>query len=535
MILKIFLIIISLLFVSSIKAQLSIDWYKNSEGLNIYSSKKSMYNSMDSCIYTAGMFSGQFEMDGVSISTSYSKAFFLMKTKSDGELVWLKKVAENDEYAESTSYVALTSSLSGSLLLSVTFNWKLFFGSDSTILPQDPFITGAMLFKLDTSGTDLWHKQVFATNIQSIAVNESENVFLTGSNSNDAYLTAYSEIGDSLWTRTGGSISGYDEGREIQVDSNGIYVLGQIEPNAAVYFDTEHPTFVNPYFHGGFLAKYDAFGQIQWVRSFYTANFAQYVSCKSISLKNDMVVVGGSFQGSILKLSPSAPGLISPSSNHTTSFLLCYNPNGNVIWKKTPRKCLSGDEGLELGLFFNERLIYSSSFSGSLVIAGDTLSSANNNLVIEAFDTLGNHLWYKQINGSNIDGATSFFKAKDDLILNISTKSTSLQIDNTIMTLSPVSDQMVLVRFNVSTLGLDENEEPNFSIFPNPTDGMWNLKTTHDLSGKHLQVFSVSGGLVYEQLLDSGNIHQMNTLLPLGVYLIQLSEQSEKPIRLVIK
>lgn len=517
-------------------AQLTVDWYKPSGELSIYNPKKSIYNSADSCIYTAGMYSGQFEMGGFSVSSVFPKAFFLMKTKRNGEIVWLKTVAENDYYVEITSNVTLSSGASGDLLLGITFNRKLFYGSDSTILPDDSFTTGGMLFKLDTSGTGIWNKQVFVSSIQGVMINGNQEVLLTGRTLNDdVYLTAYSDVGDSLWTRTGGSNSGYDEGRTIQVDlDNNIYVLGQIEPNASVYFDVEHPVFMNPYFHGGFLAKYNVFGQIQWIRSFYTSNFAQYISCKSVSIKNNMVIVGGSFEGSILKLSPSVPGLISPSSNHTTSFLICYDENGNVGWKKTPRKCLSGGEGLELGEFFNETLIYSSSFSGSIIIGGDTLSSSTNNLILEAFDTSGNSLWYKQINGSNMDGATSLSKVENDLMLNISTKSTSLQLDNTAMILSPVSDQMVLVRFNVSTLGLPENMENDFSIFPNPTNGKWSIQAVENLSGNTLQVFSVAGELIYEQVMSSGNIHPINEQFPLGIYLVRIAELSEKPVRLVI-
>jgi hypothetical protein len=533
--LKLAFIICSLFFAQLSSAQLSVDWYKNSEELDIYSSKKSVYNPVDSCIYTTGMFSGQFEMDGVSITTTFPKAFFLMKYRRDGELVWLKTIAENDYNVELTSNVSLSADSAGSLILGITFNRKLFHGSDSIILPDDLTTSGGALFKLDTSGNEIWSKQVYVANIQAIAINESHTIFFTGTNTlGDAYLTAYSETGDSLWTKTGGSNSGSDEGLALCFDSNGnIYLGGRVEPNAAVYFDSQHPVFVSPYFSGCFLAKYNVLGEIEWIRCFYTSNFPKYIFYRSICVQNGKVVVAGSFEGGIAKFYPPAPAL-SSSSNLTTSFLICYDTTGALLWKKTPRKCLSGDEGLELGLFLNEGLIYSSSFSGSIVIGGDTLSSASNNLVIEAFDTLGNSIWHKQIFGANMDGATSFFKAEDDLVINISTKSTSLQIDNTTMALSPVSDQMVLVRFNVSTLGLDENETSYFSVFPNPTDGIWSLKTIHDVSGSNLQVFSISGELVYEQVLNPGNKQVVNTQLSSGVYLVRIAELSEKPIRLVI-
>ena len=536
---KAFLINISFFFVYSGYAQLSVDWYKNSGALDIYNSKKSIYNPVDSCIYTSGVFSGQFEFDGASISTSFPKAFFLMKTRKDGTIVWMKTIAENDYNSEMLSIVALSANSSGALLLGITYNRKLFYGSDSTILPDDSFTTGGMLFKLDTAGVDLWHKQVFAYSIQSIASNGNNDVFLTGrtAENNDVYLSAYSETGDSLWTRTGGSTSGYDEGKQIQVDENGnIYLVGFIEPNGGVYFETSHPTFVSPYFWGSFLAKYDPSGQIQWIRCFYSSDFGDYVVSQSIAVIGNRVMVVGTFKGGIIKFYPGAAALTAPNTILTTSFILCYDADGNLVWKKKPHKSSYGDVGVDIGISADHFLLCKSSFNYDVIIGSDTIISlGSNEIFLEKLDTLGNSIWHQQIKGTNSDGAASFFKAGDDLILNISTKSQSLLVDNTTMTLAPVSDQMVLVRFNYETLGLSEDKSEDFAVFPNPNNGTWSLQSANDLSGKRVQIFSVSGELISEQLLTNGTINVIATLLSGGVYLLRIEDSEAKPIRIVIK
>lgn len=537
--LKTLLFTVAFIAAFSVKAQLSVDWYKHSEALDIYNPKKSVYNPIDSCIYTSGMFSGQFEFDGAMISSSFLKSFFLMKTKSNGELIWLKKVAENDYWVEMPSNVALTTDANGDLLLGITFNRKLFFGSDSIILPDDSFTTGGLLLKLDTSGTKLWHKQVFAYSIQAVASNGNNDVFLTGRTSvnDDTYLTAYSETGDSLWTRTGGSNSGSDEGKQIQIDDeNNIYLLGFVDPNGGVYFDNIHPTFVTPYFWGSFLAKYNSTGQIQWLRCFYSSSFGNYVIGQSISIIGDRILVIGAFQGGIIKFYPSSATL-NAANTALTGFILCYDSSGNLIWKKNPHSIpnASGSIGIELGTIVNDNLVCKGTFSGTVIIAGDTMSSVNNDLFLEAYDTLGNSIWHKQIFGANMDGATSFFKAEDDLVLNVSTKSQSLLVDNSTMMLAPVSDQMVVVRFNYGTLGISEIAENGFSVSPNPNKGAWILQTNQDVFGKMLRVFTISGELVYEQVLSSGSIHQINTPLSAGIYLLQLPHLSIKPIRVIIK
>lgn len=531
------LIFVFLLFARFADAQLSVDWYKNSGELNIYNPKKSVYNSADSCIYSVGMFSGQFEMDGALISSNYLKSFFLMKTSGNGELIWLKKIAENDYWVELPSMLALTTDNAGDLILGITFNRKLFFGSDSIVLPDDPITTGGLLIKMDTSGTQIWHKQIYESSIECVATNGSNEVFVTGRTAvnDDAYLSAYSETGDSLWTRTGGSSSGYDEGLMISFDAlDNIYLGGRFEPNSAVYFNTEHPTFVSPYFGGCFLAKYDVTGGIQWLRCFYTSNFPNYIFYRSISIQNEKVIVAGSFEGGTAKFYPSSSAL-SSGSNLNTSFIVCYDTIGNLLWKNAPHESLSGATGLDLGVSLNGMIVYKGTFSGSFVTAGDTLLSVNNDLFLEVFDTLGNSVWHKQINGSNSDGAMSFFKAGEDLIMNISTKSNSLQLDNTTLSLAPVTDQMVLVRFNYETIGLLEKETTDFSLYPNPNNGSWYLRSSKDINGKKMQIVSLTGALVFEQRLSNAYQNEMSANLPSGVYLVCIEGSFDQPLRMIVK
>ena len=531
-----YLIVLFVLFVQQLQAQLSIDWYKNSEQLGFYQPKKSVYNPVDSCIYTAGLYSGQFEMDGLSVTSSYPKAFFLMKTKSNGETAWVKTIAENDYSVELTSNVALSTSEDGALLLGLTFNRKLFFGSDSIVLPDDVFTTGGALFKLDTSGNSLWSKQIVAYSIECIAVNGNNDIFLTGrSVSDDAYLSAYSEFGDSLWTRFGGSNSGYDEGRNLVIDSNNnVYVVGGVDPNSSVYFDSEHPTFVSPYFWGSFLAKYNFSGDIQWVRCFYSSDFGDYVACQSVLIHNDNIVVGGEFQGGKIKFYPTSATINLPSSS-LSGFLINYDTLGNLKWKKVPNTNVTGVFGIVSGLVIDNNFVFFGSFSDDLVVLNDTIHSYGSmDIICEIFDSSGNCLNFKHLKGTNSDGATSFIKAGDDLVLNISTKSNTILVDNSTMTLAPVSDQMVLVRFNYQALTLDEKETPIFGVFPNPNNGTWVFESNEDVLGKTLQLFSVSGELVGKHLLQEHYSNSIESALPSGIYFLSVLGETQVPIRIVV-
>lgn len=522
----------------SARAQFTVDWYKTSGDLGVYNPKESVHNDYDSCLYTVGMFtSGLVDFDGISISSSYPKAFFLMKTKRNGQLVWIKKIAENDYNNELTSNITLQTSVTGDVIVGITFNGKLYFGLDSTSLPDDGFTTGVQLFRLDTAGNTIWTKELYVSSIQRVGIRSDQTIFCTGRTTNDdAYLATYSLNGDSLWTKTGGSSGGLDEGKTISFDSNNnCYIAGQLEPNSGVYFDSEHPVFVSPYFKACFLAKYSPIGEILWIRCFYSSNFGEFVITRGLVIKGERIYLMGSFDGNTLKFSPSVTGLNNQGNDQTTGFLIAYDTLGNLLWKKAPHICLSGGDGLELGATLNNLLICTGSFSGSISISGETMNSSSNDLFLEAFDSLGNSVWHEQIQGSAMDGATSLIEAENDLIMNISTKSPSLAIGSSTMNLASVSNQMVLVRFNVGVLELLENELSELTVFPNPTDGVCYLSADTDLLGSIVQLFSISGELVYEQELDSKTLHVIRHELSGGLYLIRLKGSTMKPIRLIIK
>lgn len=535
---KLFLSILFLLAVTVLDAQLSLDWYKNSDECSVFNSKESIYNYNDSCIYTIGAFSGQFEFDGISISTIFPKAFFLMKTSKDGGIVWLKKIVEADYQIESTYDVAINADVTGKIVLGITSNGVLYHGVDSTRLSTNSSATGSVLFKMDTSGIELWHRKLFVSTLKSICMDQNNIIYSTGRSLNgDVFLMATAPDSDSLWSRFGGSSSGEDIGENVITDDDmNIYLTGVIQPNNSVYFDSFHPTFVSPYFNGSFLAKYDSNGNIQWVRCFYAPDFGEMVWIRSLSILEDKIMLGGEFSGGVVKFFPVSSILNSQNAMNTGSVLLCYDTSGNKIWAREHYNNFAGECSIGKIVNENNRFWILTEYTGSVSVdGGDTIIAlGNSDLCMDIVDLNGNSVWYYQLGGSNFDGATSFFKIENDLVLNISTKSTSLQADNATMTLASVSNQMVLVRFNYETLGLSENTENDFSIFPNPTNGKWSIQAIKDLSGNTLQVFSVAGELIYEQVMSSGCIHQINEQFPSGIYLVRIAELSEKPFRLVI-
>jgi len=72
-----------------------------------------------------------------------------------------------------------------------------------------------------------------------------------------------------------------------------------------------------------------------------------------------------------------------------------------------------------------------------------------------------------------------------------------------------------------------------FSVFPNPTENMLNMKTEAELIGSEFVLLDVSGKVTYSGILNglTHNISLQN--LSRGVYFLRLQDKLEQSIKIV--
>ena len=209
---------------------------------------------------------------------------FLMKTDSEGNLLWAKKdsvsfMGDNDNYAVVETIdgdlISIDYSYSGGCMIKRDAMgnriWDMSyndFGANSMCRTNDGNITmggvvagDISLRKIDNDGNTIWtnsHDCGTSSIAQSIYQTQNDEYLLTGTiyhNSPpiDIFVVKTDSNGDTLWTKTYVSMNGNDQGKcIIETNENDIVIGGNICNTSG--------------FPRGFLWKLDPFGNTLWTQ-----------------------------------------------------------------------------------------------------------------------------------------------------------------------------------------------------------------------------------------------------------------------------
>lgn len=198
------------------------------------------------------------------------------------------------------------------------------------------------------------------------------------------------------WMRQGG-LSG--EGRGMATDTAGnAFTVGSVGEPAL--FDDDSTA---SHFADAFIAKYDAGGMVQWVRT---------GGDDLVDQANDVVVdtegnayVTGFFTTNGLNPTVSFDGTVITGLGSMDLFLAKYDPAGTLQWVRSGGGILA-EEGRGVAITPSGSIVVSGYFQGTAEFSGQTVISAGlSDALLLAFDDAGNLLWVTTDGGNGDEKA----------------------------------------------------------------------------------------------------------------------------------
>ena len=266
---------------------------------------------------------------------------FIARYDSSGNVLW----AKSGKGIDSEAGLSVSSDAGGNVFVTGYFDSPILTFGSTTLTNtsgSDVFIA-----KYDVAGNMLWAKSAGGTNNDfgwSVSADAGGDVFVTGyflsptitfgsttltntsAGAQDLFIAKYDASGNILWAKSAGGI-GDDEAYSVSADAGGnVFVTGYFN-NPTITFGSV--TLTNAGFSDVFIAKYDATGNILWVKSAGGTGGEAGLSLSSDASGN--VFVTGYFNSPTITFGSTS--LTNVGSNDL--FIAKYDSSGNVLWAKS--------------------------------------------------------------------------------------------------------------------------------------------------------------------------------------------------------
>lgn len=352
-------------------------------------------------------------------STTSIRNTYIAKYTTSGSLLWAKDIGGR-HFSILPENSKLGIDASNNIITAGNFDFESDFDPSATIANLTPAGTSTYIAKYDTNGNYTWAKKVsLCNNLDLTLTNTSNNIVICGTfSSNTADFdpgTPVYNLNTANGTNYFASYDGngnfiYANNLKVRIstmhanENNGVYLSGSF--NGAQDFDPSSNTanLSSLFYNNAFLSKYDNTGAYVYgigiggnkpnnsVNNLIaTDGVGNIYRAGGLSATTDLDPTAGTFNVSSL----SGPGIF--ISKHTST--------GNLIWAKT----ISGDKTSSLTVMNTDtngntyiigRYTGTVDFDPSANVANFTNTSTIASLYMAKYDTNGNYLWAKQIDGT---------------------------------------------------------------------------------------------------------------------------------------
>jgi len=365
--------------------------------------------------FVAGNFQSPTMTLGSITLTSAGSSFmnvFIAKYDVNGNVLWAKNAGGDFNSAVSS----ITTDKNGNALVTGYFGSTTLTFGNITLTNDGPYGSNYDVFvvKYDSNGNVLWAKNAGGTYSGCLSVGNSvstdangdvlvtgyftgaidfSTISLSSKTGSETFLVKYDASGNILWVRQSvGTGSHENKGNAVHTDGNGNVFITGIFADSAITFGAFTITNTSvPGYLDLFLAKYDASGNVLWVKGAAGKGNDQGFSVATDASGN--VFITGSFDGNTLTLGSIPLTIIYPT--FLNMFIAKYDANGNVLWAKNAGGYWGGCMGMSLNTESNGNIFVTGVFGSSTMMFGNTLLNnpgINSSLFLVKYDPNGNVL-----------------------------------------------------------------------------------------------------------------------------------------------
>ncbi|MEY4571291.1 MAG: hypothetical protein RLZ10_484 [Bacteroidota bacterium] len=509
------------------------------------------FTSSNSDIATAGAHQTVYAGGPIAFGTGGYDAF-LIKFNSSGVRQWATYYggSENDkgiscalDASGNVYMIGSTSSTSGI----------------ATAGAHETTVNDGFLVKFNSSGVRQWGTY-FEGNGNACTTDASGNVYIVGltnstsgiatagshqtvmSGSGDAFLVKFNTSGVKQWgTYFGGPYtpaSGMETGISCATDALGnVYMTGHTPSTSGIATAGAHQTIYGGSSTDAFLVKFNSSGILQWGTYYGDAGVDIGYSCATDATGN--VYLAGDTQQEFL---PASSGMTTIGAHqsaygggYSDGFLVKFDSNGLRQW----------------GTYYGGNLLdvsfsCATDASGNVYMSGET-KSPNGIATSGAHQTTVNGSFLVSFNSSGVRQSGTYYGG----IKNVCTSDASGNVYMTGYTQSNSGiatagahqtangnngfNDAFLVKFNGISVGINETiDDKLFSLYPNPTQSIVNVKADIKFIGSAYSIYDNTGKVVLSETINAENTSVELGSLSAGIYLFRVGENVKQSI-IVIK
>jgi len=528
----------------------TFEWVKQIEG--IYPINATLDNQGN--LLSIGYFKGTVDFDPSSNiqyltanSTTYDS--FIAKYTPEGNFIWAKQI-EHEGSSDDLFMQSISLDQNSNIIIGGHYKGSIDInpGIDSIIFTNSAN-SSSFICKLDSVGNFIWANQRSSSRINSIAIDEDNNIYAGGSysgyidfdpdtstsflgtysNENNSFITKFTPTGDFIWAEQFIS-DGSNSISSLTIDkSNNVITTGAIQdsvdfnPNPTEqYYLTSNGNF------DIFICKLDSSGTFIWSKAIggLESDESRYI----ISDHTNNIYITGQYSDSI----DLDPGLnthyVSPTGD-SESFILKIDSLGEHIWSNA----FHSSESILIAKITLDPLknIYSTGhFTGTTDfdpgISTYNLNSSNSACFINKLNQDGSFDWSKMITSENGYSGGSSICVDDSFEVYtgggfIGYNDFGIGTPNQILDGgSDASGFIHKISQPISTVSLSElHSESKYTLSPNPTSNFTQLFLGENSIHK-IAIFNITGKKVAQFLYDKKKLTLDISNYKPGIYFIQI-------------